>query len=287
MCPTRRRRKRIVTGSIVDVHVHAFPDSLAPRAVEHLAQRAGTAPFLDGTVTDLLRSMDRSGIGVSVVCSVATSPRQVETILEWSRAVAGPRLVPFPSLLPLAEKSLEDLDRIRAGGFAGIKLHPEYQDFHIDDPSLADFYGSVEEAGLVILFHAGFDIGYPDSDRSSPARIARVHESFPGLRLIASHLGGFRQWEDVLRHLAGSDVYLDTSYVFGHIPDAMLREILGAHRSDRILFGSDSPWADQSESLLHVRALGLDDRRETQILRLNAEKLLNLDPRADEGLSGP
>jgi len=242
----------------------------------YLSQQGDVVPFLNGTVTDLVSSMDRSGIDVSVVCSVATGANQAGPILEWSRRIAGPRLIPFPSVVPLSGSALHDLSDIAAGGFRGVKLHPEYQDFHIDDPALSDFYQLAERENLVILFHAGFDIGFPDSDRSAPARIAAVRASFPRLRIVASHLGGFRQWEEALKELAGTDVYLDTSYVFGHIPAGLLAGILDAHRPDRLLFGSDSPWAGQGETLGQIRRLGLDPEREKALLGGNAAELLEL-----------
>ena len=261
---------------IVDVHTHAFPDSLAPRAMAHLSHQGEVSPFLDGTAAALLSSMDRTGIDLSVVCSVATLADQAGPILEWSRRIAGPRLIPFPSVLPLSENALEDLSKIAAAGFLGVKLHPEYQRFHIDDPSLSDFYRLAEKTGLIVLFHAGFDIGFPDSDRSAPVRIAGVRASFPHLRIIASHLGGFRQWEEALKELAGTDVYLDTSYVFGHIPLRLLTGILDAHPPDRLLFGSDSPWAGQPETLRQIRRLGLDPLLEKRLLGGNAAELLRL-----------
>ena len=265
-----------MAGGIVDVHTHAFPDFLAHRAVSRLTEMGKTRAYLSGTVADLLRSMDRAGIEVSVVCSVATAPEQFDAILRWSGEIAGPRLVPFPSVHPRSREPLREVAAVAAAGLRGIKLHPEYQGFFIDDPSLEGLYRAAEDAGLVVLFHAGYDIGFPDSDRSSPARIARVQESFPALRIIASHLGGFRQWEEVLRTLAGGDTYLDTGYVFGRIPGGLLREILAAHRRDRLLFGSDSPWADQGESVAEIRALGLDAGLEEMILSSNARALLGI-----------
>jgi hypothetical protein len=103
-----------------------------------------------------------------------------------------------------------------------------------------------------------------------------VKKAFPSLRIIASHLGGFRQWEEVLQTLSGTDVYLDTSYVFGRIPPELLGLILEEHPPDRLLFGSDSPWADQSESIREVRKLGLDPEREEALLFSNAAALLGL-----------
>jgi len=242
----------------------------------HLSHQGEVSPFLDGTTADLVSSMDHAGIDLSVVCSVATGANQAGPILEWSRRIAGPRLVPFPSVVPHSENALADLSRIAGGGFRGVKLHPEYQDFTIDDPSLDDFYRLAEKTDLIILFHAGYDIGFPDSDRSAPARIAAVRTSFPRLRIVASHLGGFRQWDEALKELAGSDIYLDTSYVFGHIPNRLLTGILDAHRPDRLLFGSDSPWAGQSHTLQQIRQLCLKPSLESRLLGGNAVELLRL-----------
>ncbi len=265
-----------MAAGIVDVHTHAFPDFLASRAVARLTEKGKTRAYLSGTLDSLRTSMDRAGIDVSVVCSVATAPEQFDAILRWSRDIAGPRFLPFPSVHPRSPEASREVAAVAEAGLRGIKLHPEYQGFFIDDPSLEGLYRAAEDAGLVVLFHAGYDIGFPDSDRSSPVRIARVQDSFPALRIIASHLGGFRQWEEALRCLAGGDTYLDTGYIFGRIPEGLLREILGAHRRDRLLFGSDSPWADQAEAVRWVRALGLDGDLEERILSANARALLGL-----------
>jgi hypothetical protein len=259
---------------IVDIHTHAFPDSLAPHAIARLEAQARVTAQLDGTVAALLGSMDRAGIDRSVVCSIATEPRQFSSILSWSLSIAGPRLAPFPSVHPASPEAIEEIGRVAAAGLLGLKLHPEYQDFHADDPGLAEFYGTVRSAGLIVLFHAGYDIGFPDSERSAPGRILQVARSFPGLRVIASHLGGYRRWEEVAADLLGSDIYLDTSYTLGHIPPELFREIVQGHRADRILFGSDSPWCGQREAVHEFRALGLGPEREAAILGGNARRLL-------------
>jgi len=262
--------------TVVDFHAHAFPDALAARAVPHLAARAGVTASLDGTVNGLIASMDRAGVGAAVVCSIATEPRQFPAIVRWSAQIAGPRLIPFPSVHPASPGRLAEVREVAAGGFRGVKLHPEYQDFHVDDPELSPFYGELSAAGLVALFHAGHDIGYPDSERAAPARILAVHRAHPGLRIVASHLGGFRRWEEVVRTLVGTGVWLDTSYTVGHIPASLLREIVEGHRPDRVLFGSDSPWVDQAVALGQIRALGLDPGLERRILGGNAAELLGL-----------
>lgn len=262
------------TDGIIDIHTHAFPDFLAAHAIARLEGQAGVRAALDGTVAALLGSMDRAGIAGSVVCSIATEPRQFTSILQWSLRIAGPRLKPFPSVHPASPEAIAEIRLVADRGFAGIKLHPEYQDFHADDPGLADFYRAVRAAGLIILFHAGHDIGFPDSERSAPRRILQVVQAFPGLRVIASHLGGYRRWEEVAASLLGHDIYLDTSYTIGHIPAALLHRILRGHRADRILFGTDSPWIDQAAAVREIRELGLGRDLEAAILGGNARTLL-------------
>lgn len=261
---------------VIDIHTHAFPDTLAARAVAHLERRACVRAALDGTAGSLVASMDRAGIALSVVCSVATAAAQFEPILRWCAAIASPRLLPFPSVHPATRDPEEEARRVAAGGFRGVKLHPEYQDFFIDDPALEPLYRALEELGLVALFHAGHDIGFPDSDRAAPARLLAVHRSFPRLAIIASHLGGFRRWDEVAAQLVGSGVWLDTSYTIGHIPARLLREILLGHRPDRLLFGSDSPWEDQQDALAALRALSLPPDLEERILGKNAVELLGV-----------
>lgn len=261
---------------VIDAHTHAFPDALAARAIAHLERRAGVRAALDGTAAALLASMDRAAVTAAVVCAVATGPAQFEPILRWCAAVASPRLLPFPSVHPATRDPAGEARQVAAAGFRGVKLHPEYQDFHADDPALEPLYRALEECGLVALFHAGHDIGYPDSDRAAPARLLAVHRAFPRLALVAAHLGGFRRWDEVAAQLVGSGVWLDTSYTIGRIPDALLREILLGHRPDRLLFGSDSPWEDQAAALSSLRALGLPPELEDRICGSNAADLLGL-----------
>lgn len=261
-------------SSIIDFHTHAFPDKLAARAIAYLERQSGVHAALDGSSGALLTSLDRAGIGAAVVCSIATDPGQFGPILRWSTAIAGPRLIPFPSVHPAAVDPANEVRQIAAAGFLGVKLHPEYQGFHIDDPALDTLYRSLEKSGLVVLFHAGHDIGFPDSDRAAPRRILAVHHAFPTLRIVASHLGGFRRWEEVATDLLGSGIWLDTSYTIGHIPAGLLHEILVGHRPDRLLFGTDSPWADQADEVARVRALGLPAGLTGLILGGNARVLL-------------
>jgi uncharacterized protein len=229
---------------------------------------------LDGTVTTLLSSMDQAGIDKVVVASIATKPHHFQAILDWSLRIASDRVVPFASLHPFDPEALARIDAIAAAGLRGVKLHPYYQDFDLDDPRLFPMYAALRAASLVVLIHAGFDLAFPRVRRCDPARVRAVLDRFPGLLLVASHFGGWQDWEAVQRHLIGRPVYLDTSYIGGYLDPAHARAMMLTHPAEFLLFGSDSPWQGQASSLAWVVDLRLDSLRQELLLGKNAERLL-------------
>ena len=268
---------------VIDFHTHAFPDSLAERALNALGAHSGDyRAYHDATVRGLLISMNRAGIGAAVVASIATKPEQAEKILRWSSLIRGPRIIPFPSVHPRSPRAVPEIQRIAAEGFPGIKLHPMYQEFTIDDPALFPLYEAVAGSGLILLFHAGFDIAFPGNHQADPSRILRVHQAFPTLKIVASHLGGWRLWPEVLQTLAGKPIYLETSFAAREAEEAVFRAILEKHPPDYLLFGTDSPWLDQKEELRVWRELDLPEDRREKILFRNAERLLGLEPTVEE-----
>lgn len=262
---------------IIDTHTHAYPDSLAPRALAAVRRnRDPLPPPRDGTVASLLDSMDASGIAASVVVSIATRPAQTAAILEWSEAIASSRLIPFPSVHPEAEDAVAWVDRIAEAGFKGIKLHPYYQAFDLAGNGVLAVARRMAEHGLVLLIHAGYDIAFPRERRCDPQRVAELLDAVPSLTLIAAHLGGWSAWDEVREYLVGRPVYLDTAYTYDHLGEEGLVEILRAHPPEYSLFGTDMPWADQGEALRQIQQLPLSAEHLTALLGGNAAALLDL-----------
>ncbi len=268
---------------VVDFHVHAFPDDLAAKAVSRIQERARVTPALDGRISSLLASMDAAGIRRSVVLSIATRPQQFDAMVAWSRKVAGDRIVPMLSVHPSDPAAAERIRAAADEGFRGFKVHPYYQDCDLDDPVMDPLYAALEETGLISVAHAGFDTAFPRVRRADPPRVVRVLDRHPRLKLVATHLGAWKDWELVARHLVGADLWVDTSYSLDFMTRDAARALILSFPTDRVLFGSDSPWADQGQSVEAIRALGLGVEREAAILSLNARKLLGnaVTPRAD------
>jgi hypothetical protein len=265
---------------IVDFHAHAFPDSIAERAVRHLeaeAAQSGAKAHTDGRVSSLLASMDRAGIEKSVLCSIATKPEQFEPILKWSKAVASDRIVPFPSIHPADPLAADRLHRIADEGFKGVKLHPYYQTFDLAADPMIRLYEVMAGRGLVLVCHTGFDIAFPRDRICDPERIVKVVERVPSLKLVTTHLGSWEDWDEVRARLLGRPIYMDLAYSLDYMSREEAVDLLTRHPADRLIFGTDTPWADQSAVVAQVRALGLDPARERALFYDNAARLLGIE----------
>lgn len=263
----------------IDFHTHVFPDSLAPRAVANVAKIGGIPPHSDGTRAGLRASMARNGIDASVALQIATKPSQNRTVNEWAIQENSPDLVFFGSVHPGGADWPDCVDRLADAGVKGVKFHCDYQGFHVDDDKARPLYERLIERGLVLVFHGGIDIGFPDNVHMTTDRVLRAYEST--LRfgtVVLAHMGGWGLWDEVESDLVGSSLYFDTSYTAESLADDQFRRIVAKHGADRILFASDSPWEDQALSLRRVRRIGFAPDVEAAILGGNAQRLLGIRP---------
>ena len=279
---------------IVDFHAHTFPDKIAAAAVDKLKRASHTVPFSDGTAAGLRASMARAGVDRTVVLPVGTNPRKLASVNDASLRAneTADGLVFFAATHPDAPDWREELDRCAAAGMKGVKLHPVYQGVDLDDPRCLRIIARAGELGLIVVTHAGDDIGYPGAVRCSPEMIRRALKQVGPVKFVAAHMGGWRNWERVVDALGDTGAYLDTAFSLGRLtplePDyyseeqlQMLGEaefcaLVRAFGSRRVLFGSDSPWSDQAADLARLRALPLTDAEKADILGENARRLLEV-----------
>lgn len=259
---------------IIDFHTHAFPDVIAERAISILEKEGNIKARLDGRISSLLASMDNYGIERSIVCSIATKPSQFESILSWSKSIRSERIVPFPSFHPEDSNFKERISAIREEGFLGVKFHPYYQDFDIDEERLFPVYEEIIKKNLIVVMHTGFDFAFPRIRKADPCKIMKIKGLFPELKIVTTHLGSWDDWDEVEKYLIGRDIYMEISFSLELLNKERAREIILRHPSTHILFGTDSPWTDQGETLSLLKGLGLDEEREKMILRENAMILL-------------
>lgn len=278
---------------IIDFHTHTFPDKIAPATMETLQGRSHTQAFLDGTQTGLLTSMEQAGVDLSIILPVATNTHQVAKVNDASAALNRQgRVHSFGCIYPESEDWAQELERIAALGLKGIKIHPVYQSTDIDDVRYLRILDKCGQLGLIVVTHAGIDIGLPDRVNCSPAMIRRAVGQVGPVKLVAAHMGGWRNWDEAAERLADTNVYIDTSFSLGRLnsrgdgyytdeqlellraePFCAMVRAFGVHR---VLFGTDSPWGGQAEQLAQFKALPLTEEEKRKILGENAAGLLGL-----------
>ena len=220
--------------------------------------------------------MDRAGIDKAVVCSIATKPEQFDAILRWSQAIASERLIPLASIHPADPRAAPRVAEVKAAGLVGIKLHPYYQDFDLASERAFPLYEALSTAGLAVVAHTGYDMAFPRDDRADPAKVVTVVERFPQLKFMATHFGGWQNWRDVAVRLIGRPLSMEISLSLDALSPDAARAMALAHPADRLFFGSDSPWDDQSAALERLRRLGLDERLLRKVLGENAVRFFGI-----------
>lgn len=262
---------------IIDFHTHAFPDAIAPRAMTTLSRASGgLKPQTEGTVASLKEELKKDGVDMAVVLSIATNPNQQKKVNDFAISVnEDPMLFAFGSVHPDAEDALEELERIHKAGLKGVKFHPEYQNFYADDEKMKPIYRKISQLGLITLFHAGHDLGFPPPFHAMPEHLLGALKWLDA-PVVAAHWGGVQCDQGVLDKLCGQNLYFDLSFGYGIIPRMQALRIIEKHTPDRLLFASDLPWHRPAWEMRLLDTLDLSPEDREKIQWKNAQKLLGL-----------
>lgn len=262
---------------LIDFHTHAFPDKIAEKAMEKLSfASGGLTPNTNGSFFDLKRLFKESGIDKAVVLSIATNAHQQKNVNDFAASINDNKeIFAFGSVFPDAPDALEELERIKWLGLKGVKLHPDYQGFSVDDEKMKPIYKKIGDLGLVTIFHAGQDYGFPPPYGATPEKIEKALHWFSS-PVIAAHFGGIGYSSEVLDRLCGKDVYFDTSFGYGTLPKYYAQKIIEKHGADKILFGTDSPWHTAEMELKLLNSLEISHADWEKITHKNAENLLGI-----------
>lgn len=262
---------------IIDIHTHVFPDALAERAVKQLTGRSGETAHIAGTASALEESMLKHGIALSVTQPVSTKPAQTPAVNGFAIELnSRPTLINFGTLYPDYEGNVAEIQRLKRAGIKGVKFHPDYQNFFVDEERMFPLYRQMADAGLIAFFHAGVDIGLPPPVHCTPDRLVVVLDKVPELTVVAAHFGGFKMWDDVEKLLVGRNLWLDTSFTLAWFSAERFVNMARNHGIDKVVFGTDSPWADQGEEIKLHEESGLTESELAAVFYENAAELLGI-----------
>ncbi len=278
---------------IIDFHAHTFPDAISEKTLKKLSQASHTDYFTNGSVSGLLSSME-AGISYTVNLPVMTNPGQVEkvnrSLCERRESLLHQGIVTFGGMHPDYENYKSELLFLKEHGISGIKLHPAYQNTDINDIKMMRIIDYASELGMIVITHAGIDIGIYDHNYASVKQILQVIDHVRPVKFVLAHMGNWACWEDVEHYLAGAPVWLDTAFSIGKVSaakgqtetpylsynlseDDFIR-IVRKHGTDRILFATDSPWEGQKDYVNRINQMDLTDKEKEMIYYENPNKLL-------------
>ncbi len=262
---------------IINAHAHIYPDKIAQKATNaigefyHIDMKTSA-----GTVERLLEDGKKAGITKYVVHSCATTAHQVRSINEFIKGEmdAHYEFIGFMTLhQDLTEQEIkEEIDWCLKNGFKGIKLHPDFQKFYIDDENAQKIYRAVGDK-MPILLHVG-DKRY---EYSKPVRLASMAKKFKDVNFICAHMGGYMCWDDADVFVGLNNVYFDTCSSLPFMTISKAREIIKKLGVDKFFFATDFPMWDAVSELERFNAVPLTARERQMIFSENIKRLLKID----------
>ncbi|MBO5068515.1 MAG: amidohydrolase family protein [Clostridia bacterium] len=261
---------------IINAHAHIYPEKIAQKATDTIGVFYDIKMEMPrGTAERLIEDGKKAGIDKFVVHSVATTAHQVRSINEFiKREVAEyPQFIGFMTLhQDLTEEEVKhEVEWAIENGFKGIKLHPDFQKFNIDDENAEKFYRCAS-GKLPILFHIGDD----RFEYSKPERLVKMAKKYPDVNFIAAHFGGYRCWDDAVLYKGLKNVYFDTCSSLPFISAERAKELIDMLGADRFFFATDFPMWDSVGELERFNKIPLSEKERQMIFSENIKRLLNL-----------
>ena len=179
----------------------------------------------------------------------------------------------------------------------GMKLVPCMQFYRLNDKRLFPAYERAAAQGVPVILHTGGDPIPGRETYGHPRDVDDVSSAFPELRIVMAHLGApfFEETRQVLaKH---ENVYTDLSFAIDYeevmkfarrhrMPDvarmsrsdfsAGISAFISQYGYERVLYGSDFPYARPQDALDGVLELGIPDEAKEMILWKNAKEVLEL-----------
>lgn len=265
-----------VNMKIIDAHAHIFPDKIADKATHAISDFYSHSPMEHcGSSDELLKSGKKVGVDKYLVFSTATVEKQVRSINDFilEQAKLHEEFIPVGTMHIDFKDFEEEIERINMLGIKGIKLHPDFQKFNLDDEKMYPIFAMLEKKDMFLITHSGdYRYGF-----SHPARVANVARKFKKLKVIAAHCGAWSQWELARECIILPNVYVDTSSTMGFVKEDIISKTIDSFGKDRVFFGTDFPMWDHEEELKRLYALNLKDDMLERILYKNFAEFYGLE----------
>ncbi len=260
---------------IHDAHTHIFPHKIAEKATVSIGSFYGfDEMFSVASTENLLKCGSKINTKLKLVCSSAVTKEQVSGINSFiaDECKKNSDFLGFAALHPDTENFQEVLDFAITNNLRGIKFHPDFQKFNIDDKKVYPMYRLIAEYKLPVLFHMG-DNRY---DFSSPLRLKKVMYDIPDLKIMAAHFGGYQRWDEALTLEKSENLYFDTSSALSFMERETVFKFFDKFGYDKFLFGTDFPMWNPETEVNNILSLNLGEENNQLIFHKNFENLFDI-----------
>lgn len=259
--------------TVVDAHVHVYPEKIALRAAESVGDFYQYPMFKEGSVPAMLAAVEGSPITHHIIYSVATKPSNVESINDFIAAECKkhPNFVGFMAMHQDYPNPEDEIERAIGLGLRGMKLHPDTQKVNMDDDRLMRIYELIE-GRMPLVMHCG---DYR-TDFSHPRRMKRILHEFPNLVVDAAHFGGWSVFDLAVEYLEDENCFLDMSSSRAFLGARRTQELVRIYGTGRILFGSDFPMWSPAKEYEDFASLDFTEAELADMTWHNAERFLNM-----------
>jgi len=325
--PAPARREIVISGKrvkTVDVHAHC----IVPEAAELINHSLEAPGLLWSDIGDRLAQMDQSVVDVQALSinpywyraerdAVAKMIRLQNEALAGFCASEPDRFVAFATAaLQYPDLAAEQVEHaVKTLGFRGIGVGGSVAGEELANPKFHPFWAKCEELGVLVFMHP---LGTRELEASGrlggsglltntignplETTIALSHlifegtlDRFPGLKICASHGGGFlpsyaNRSDAVIttfpdrvgpvpkkkptEYVRGGQLYFD-SIMF---TDEAMRHLIAEAGIDHVVLGTDYPFPWNTAPVDHIMSIsGLSDEDRIKILGGTAAKLLGIE----------
>jgi len=223
--------------------------------------------------------LDKAGIDKALAWLL---PQGVDNVSESNRylydcAKEYQKLLPFGwvNIREGLGKAISDVEQcIGEFGFSGVKLNGAQGKYNIDCADAMKVCERIAKLGGMIAFHIGMDA----PDFTDPKRAANVAKEFPETKVLMVHMGG--AWEidcgDKVIEIAKENPNM--VLIGSHIAIDKVASAIRALGAERVLYGSDIPFADPQMCLSEYRQMlaSFTEEEKNAVLGDNAKRLFKL-----------
>lgn len=262
--------------SIIDIHTHIYPATLARRAMAVAGREHDSFEKLP-VKENLLARMKEEQVELSVVLHVVTKPKTQTDVNRFAVESLRNGLTAFGGLHPDCDNAVEELEKLKDKHMAGVKFHPPFQKVCLSNGKYREIWERINHLGFPVLIHCG-QARVEGAYDFFPSDAEKIIRWLPDVPVILAHMGGRSRdprEEEILFGLP-ENVLIDTAMSAERQDPAGFQRIAERMGPERVLFGSDFPYGTQKAAISYIKSSSFSESEKEKILGENARRVLGI-----------